>query len=137
VLFNPAARGVVCARGDPGTHIIGRGVWADADGLFASRGDDTYTHTNPDRQRMQPVVVRLPGRKRVHLLLRHLGVHAALSTLLRAAVFITNTNADADWRMCWRLFGRFHGDRQRDHPDGQHRARQRIGQRVPRRRSLV
>ena len=49
---------------------------------------------------MQPVSAQLPGWNRVQLLLRYLGVHAALSTLLCASLFrpdaATDTNAVAE-----------------------------------------
>jgi hypothetical protein len=68
--------------------------------VFVSRGNDTNAHTDSNRQRMQPVSIRVPGWKSVLLLLRDLGVHAALSSLLRASLFkpaaAPDSNADAE-----------------------------------------
>ena len=56
---------------------------------------DTNAHADTDRQRMQPLSARLPGWENVQLLLRHLGVHAAVSALLCASVFRADAGTDA------------------------------------------
>ena len=67
--------------------------------------------TVSDAQPMQPVNERLPGWKTVLLLLRELGVHAAVSTLLCASLFGADsstvrqpdTHTDGCCCMHWRL----------------------------------
>lgn len=46
--------------------------------------------------RMQPVSAGLPGWKSVQLLLRYLGVYAAVSSLLCASLFRADAGADPD-----------------------------------------
>ena len=53
-------------------------------------------HADSECHRMQSVGERLPGWKRVHLLLRNLGVHAALPSLLCASLFRTDTATDSN-----------------------------------------
>jgi hypothetical protein len=63
--------------------------------MFVSQGNDANAHADSDRQRMQPVSARLPGWKGVQLLLWHLGVHAALSTLLCTSLFRADPGTDS------------------------------------------
>jgi len=55
-----------------------------------------YAHAAADRRRMQSVSAGLPGWKTVQLLLRHMGLHATVSTVLCASLFRTNAGTNAD-----------------------------------------
>lgn len=65
-------------------------------GVFAGLGCDAQPHTDFGNARMQPFSSRLPGRNPVLLLLRHLGVHASLPSLLCLFLCRADRGADAD-----------------------------------------
>ena len=53
-------------------------------------------HADCARQRVQPISAQLPGWKRVQLLLRYLGVHAAVPTLLCTSLFRLDRTTDSN-----------------------------------------
>ncbi len=77
-----------CARLAPACDrlVVGR--------VFASLGTDSQSHTDSNHARMQPFRSRLPNWSYLQLLLRNMGLYAALLTVLCASLFRADPGAD-------------------------------------------
>ena len=64
--------------------------------MFASLGSNSQPHTDSNGARMQPFRGGLPNWDYLQLLLRNMGLYAALLTVLFASLFGANPVADSD-----------------------------------------